>query len=118
MPDQAELLALYQQLDERSRQSLIDFARFLHQQQPIQTPYEAPVEIPRGPRDETVVAAMQRLRQAYDGLDTDHLLSSASALMGEHLLQGRAAADVIVDLEALFAREAGRQSGQVTTKVD
>lgn len=118
MSKQAELLELYQKLDEPSRQSLLDFARFLHQRQPTPAPYQPPAEVPRGPRDETVVAAMQRLRQAYDGLDTDHLLTSASALMGEHLLQGRAAADVIADLEALFAREAGRQSGQVTTKVD
>lgn len=113
MPDpQAELIAVFDALDATARQSLLDFARFLLTQQPqAESVFHPPTQVPPGPPDETVVAALRRLRLAYQGLDTDSLLTRASALMGEHLMQGRDAGSVIADLERLFAAEAGRQTG-------
>ncbi|MDO6461226.1 hypothetical protein Q4485_11005 [Granulosicoccaceae sp. 1_MG-2023] len=115
MPDQqAELLAVFARLDAASRRSLLDFARFLlaNNASPAAqaAPYRGPDVVPPGPPDETVIAALKRMRGAYAGLDTDTLLTRASALMSEHLLQGREAAEVIRDIEQLFADESRRRS--------
>ena len=51
---------------------------------------------------ESVVGAMRRLRRSYPMLDVDALFHRASALMSEHVLQGRPAQSVIDDLEEIF----------------
>jgi hypothetical protein len=68
-----------------------------------------PRDIPR-PHSETVVAAMRRLSQTFHMLDTSALLHEASDLMTAHLMQGRPAAEVIDELEAVFRRHYERVS--------
>ena len=106
-PEQRELVMLFRRLDTQGRASLLDYARFLASTRASAKP-EAPglpVE-PLGlvrPEQETVVEAMRRLSRNYPMLEKDELLHRAAALMSAHVLQGRAAAEVIDDLEALFA---------------
>ncbi len=115
-PVQQELLALYRQLDERQSQSLLDFARFLAQQNAESTPGEETVEtqplgIPR-PEQETVVAAIRRLSQNYPMLNRDTLLHETSSLMTAHVMHGRSAFEVIDQLEALFEGAYKNHSGE------
>lgn len=98
------LNSLMKQLSETHQQSVVDFASYLVAQYPMDSILYEIVE-PRPvqrPADETVVGAIKRLKQTYYMLDTDGLLNKASALMGQHMLQGREAESVIDDLQNLF----------------
>ncbi|EXJ15284.1 hypothetical protein [Imhoffiella purpurea] len=100
------LAKLYRSLSPADRDTLIAFAEFLVQRgrpEPGETMPREPKPTTR-PDKETVVGAIKRLSQSYDMLERDSLLNETSALMSAHLLQGRGAAEVIDDLEALFAR--------------
>ena len=104
--EQRRLLRLYGGLDDGRKASLLAFAEFLAQQQEDDKPREAleaqsPRKLPR-PEEETVVAAMRRLTETYPMIERDALLDRATSLMMAHMLQGRPAAEVIDDLEALF----------------
>ncbi len=98
------IVELYMQLPEAERKSLLDFAEFLASHcEPVEPQSLEPISIPR-PADESVVAAMKRLRETYPMLDHSKLLHEASGLMAQHLMQGRPAAEVIDDLEQMFLR--------------
>ena len=107
------LLERFDDLDEVGRQMLLDYAEFL------QTKYAAPEAqsiaepelIPR-PDNESVVKAIKRLTASYSMIDRSAILHETSALMAEHVMQGRKANDVIDDLEALFERQYKKLSGQ------
>ncbi len=109
--DERRLLRLCRKLDAGSRRSLLDFAEFLADRA-SDTPAatgDAQLPIPepapeRRPADESVVAAIKRLRRGYPMLDSGTMLEETSALMAQHVLQGRDAASVIDELEALFER--------------
>jgi len=47
--------------------------------------------------------AIRRLAKTYPMIDRDRLFQQTSALMAQHVMQGRPAAEVIDELEALFA---------------
>ena len=99
-----ELTTLFGKLDKERQQQLLEFARFLVDRQPTQERIiSAPEKIAR-PEEESVVAAMKRLNRTYPMLEPEHLLNEASALMAEHMMRGRAAAEVIDELEAVFLR--------------
>ena len=110
-PAQQQLLKLFRQLPETEQDSLLSYAEFLLQRGAGEgaAPDERllPEEIPR-PESESVVAAMRRLSKTYFMLDKDHLLHEASDLMTAHLMQGRPAAEVIDELEAVFQRHYDR----------
>jgi len=92
------------QLSATHQQSVIDFASYLVERYPLELPADEilePQPIQR-PTDETVVGAIKRLKKTYYMLDTDGLLDKASALMSQHVLQGREAESVIDDLQHLF----------------
>ncbi len=101
-----KLISIYGKLNLQSQGSLIDFAEFLlsrgseslADEEPRQNLYspEAP------PANESVIAAIKRLQRSYKMLDTKKLFTEASGLMSAHMMQGREADKVIVDLEALF----------------
>jgi len=97
----------YQQLDEQGRQSLLDYAEFLHlkfsRQEVDETPQQ-PLTLDR-PTDETVVGAIKRLKESYFMLDTDLLLNETSALMAQFMVQGRSVESVIDDLHSLFEKQ-------------
>ena len=99
-----QLQKIMSQLSEVHQQSLVDYAEFLVQQYELDAIANIDLE-PRDierPLEETVVGAIKRLKQTYYMLDTDALLNQTSALMGQHLLQGRDATSIIDDLQALF----------------
>ncbi len=106
------LLALFNQLPEAERKSLLDFAEFLAERAgPVAPAHPTePLDIPR-PEGESVVAAMKRLRQTYPMLDHSKMLHEASGLMGEHMMQGRPAPEVIDDLELMFVRYYKKHTG-------
>lgn len=105
------LLALFRALDEAGRRSLLDFAEFLSQRAGDAAEDGAteagavppPRDIPR-PAEESVVRAIRRLAETYPMLDRGAMLNETSALMAQHVMQGRPAAEVIDELEALFRR--------------
>ena len=106
--DQRELLALYAELNEADKHSLIKFGRFLVSQQQEEPPVaeaekisKEPVGIPR-PQDESVIKAITRLSKTYPMLEKKNLVDGASVLMSAHVLQGRPADQVINELELLF----------------
>lgn len=99
-----KLLAIFRKLSAEDAQTLEAFAAFLQQRGP-EEPAEIPTiqDIPR-PAEETVVAAIKRLSSTYPMLDNSKALNQTSALMSQHIIQGRAAAEVIDELEQLFRR--------------
>jgi len=100
----SQLSAVFEQLSTDRQQSLYDFAQFLLLQQggpKASAVSQTPLDIPR-PDAESVVAAIKRLAKTYLMLNREALLHDASILMSAHVMQGRAANDVIDDLQALF----------------
>lgn len=114
------LISLFESLSITDKSSLLSFAEFLASRNSaadvsaaaIPTPAEPkpvpePEALPR-PNNETVVAAVKRLSKSYFMLDKRDMLGVTSDLMTQHIVQGREAAAVIDELEALF-REHYRQ---------
>ena len=105
-PDQ-QLLDIFRDLNNDSRDSLLAFAEFLLSRQPpdpqtrpVAVP-EQPLDIPR-PDEESVVAAIRRLRQTYPMIARSLVFNRSSELMSSHIIAGRDIEDVIDDLEELF----------------
>ena len=97
-----DLVALYESLDEQARQSLCDFAEFLAATTaPVDKEIPPPAEIPR-PDDETVVGAIKRLKATYHMVESMTVFSKASALMTQHMMNGRDATEVIDEMEVIF----------------
>ena len=90
-------------LSPEDQASLLKFARFLEQESPTPAPEPVPEPepIPR-PENESVIKAMRRLSATYHMLDRSKLLNETSALMGQHVMQGRPAVEVIDELEVVF----------------
>ncbi len=109
-PQERDLLEAFRALDAEARRSLLDFAAFLRQRAadaasaPAAPAVPAPRDIPR-PAEESVVRAIRRLAETYPMLDRGAMLNETSALMAQHVMQGRPAAEVIDELEALFRRQ-------------
>ena len=101
--DQRRMLKLYNALSEEDRRTLEAFAEFLAARDipPVEEPLQQPKLIER-PKEESVVAAIKRLSAAYYMLDKSLLFNDTSTLMTAHIIQGRAASDVIDELESLF----------------
>ncbi len=101
--DERRLLRLFRAMSPERRTGLLDYADFLLTREcpdPATTPAR-PLDIPR-PERESVVKAIKRLRATYPMLDRSKLLHETSALMTQHLVHGRPAADIIDELECLF----------------
>lgn len=113
MPDDIEkrLAEIVQRLPAAQAQALLDFAEFLSirhgavavgDREGAAVPgIQEPLDIPR-PAEETVVKAVKRLRATYPMLDARKLLNETSALMTQHVMQGRDKVEVIEELEILF----------------
>jgi predicted ATPase len=100
--DDKRLLEIFAALGPESRRTLLDFAEYLQSRQGIEfTPTPEPERIPR-PEQETVVGAIKRLSQSYPMIDKAKILHRTSALMAQHLMQGRGAVEVIDELETVF----------------
>lgn len=106
-----ELLALFERLGPAERETLLAFAESLAARAPAAAaPPEAPAR--ERPAEETVVMAIRRLVRTYPMLDRRQLLAEASHFMAQHALEGRAAREVIDELEQVFARHYGKSRAQ------
>ncbi|HUW51502.1 MAG TPA: hypothetical protein VMV75_10865 [Sulfuricella sp.] len=103
--EEKKLLRLLDALTVEQRDTVIAFVEFLAARNPPVSAAEVqePLPISR-PADETVVKAIKRLRETYPMLNPDKLLHEISGLMMKHMMNGKPAAEVIDELEALFAR--------------
>jgi len=118
--EERRLAKLYRSLGAADRQSLLAFGEFLAQRTgsiPMRVKPLAPDPLDR-PTEESVVAAIKRLRRAYHMLEHGDLLHEASSLVSGHVLQGRPAVEVIDDLEALFARHYGAYRDAYDPSID
>ncbi len=101
---ETKLLKQFRALPEDAQRSVIHFCDFLSSQHPVtSSEIPQPKDIAR-PSSESVVLAMRRLSETYFMLDNDNILTEASALMSQHILQGREAIEVIDELETLFEK--------------
>ena len=99
-----EIKLLLARLDEDHQQAIVDYATFLVQRYKTDNSGARdlkPESIER-PRQESVIAAIKRLKKTYYMLDTDPILNQISAIMGQHILKGREASDVIDELQSIF----------------
>ena len=117
-PEQQKLLRLFRQLTETDRSAVLNFAAFLAERStgdenaPDEDVVSAtPQAIPR-PEQETVIAAMRRLTATYPMVEKDELLHEASSLMSAHVMQGKAAVEVIDELEIVFRRHFERVNSE------
>ncbi|HGG58665.1 MAG TPA: Crp/Fnr family transcriptional regulator [Gammaproteobacteria bacterium] len=112
----AELVKLFEQLDAPSRRSLLDYAQWLAERGGRRTDEAEPdaptrpLDIPR-PESESVIKAIKRLSATYPMIDRGKLFNQTSTLMTQHVMQGREAADIIDELEALFRAEFEKLEG-------
>nr|WP_245795402.1 Crp/Fnr family transcriptional regulator [Thioalkalivibrio denitrificans] len=106
------MLRLFRDLPEEQQRALLAFARFLasESEAPVREIPE-PEPIPR-PEGESVVKAMKRLSATYHMLDKSKLLNETSTLMAQHVMQGRAAHEVIDELEVVFEMHYRRLAGK------
>ena len=107
------ILDIIRRLGAADRSTLLAFAEFLlTRTQPVPQPDDTaaadpvvpePQAIPR-PERESVVAAVKRLSRTYPMLDKSKMLGETSDLVGQHVVQGREAVEVIDELETVFKR--------------
>ena len=100
-----QLLAVFRRLAQPDRQVLQAFAEFLAVRNGSTAPDEpvvAPQPEPR-PDGESVVMAIKRLTRTYPMLDRRKLMGPTSLLVAQHA-QGRAAVQIIDELEVVFER--------------
>ncbi len=97
------LLEILERLPPEQARQMLDYAEFLFARHGTEPAPAAPLEIER-PADESVVVAIKRLRMTYPMLDPAKLLNETYDLMTQHVMQGRAAIEVIDELEVLFRR--------------
>lgn len=107
--DDARLIQLFNRLPAAERETLLAFAEFLVARSGV--PVDVTPKSIERPVQESVVAAIKRLSASYHMLDRSKMLHETSGLMSEHLMQGRAAAEVIDELEDLFRRHYRQQFG-------
>ncbi len=94
---------IFSELPEAEQKSLVDFGEFLLSRVDRNPPSLEINLIPR-PETESVIAAIKRLTQSYPMLERGQLFNETSSLMTQHVMQGRAASEVIDELEALFVK--------------
>lgn len=101
-PSVKTLTEIFEYLPEKDQHSLLEFAEFLKSRAPEPEPaILEPLGIIR-PEEESVVGAIKRLKKNYPMLSQKTLLNETSDFMMQHMMQGRAAVDIIDELELLF----------------
>ncbi len=100
--DEKAWLKQLRALSEEQQELLFAFTDFLAARgAKTIAPPGLPLNIPRPPQ-EKVIHAIKRLRANYPMLDESALLNEVSEHLTAHLMLGRAAPEVIDDLESLF----------------
>ena len=105
MPNNTEkrLREILNELPEAQAAALLEYAEFLATRYGGSKEITSPLDIPRPP-EESVVKAIRRLGATYPMLDRSKMLNETSSLMTQHVLHGRAAPEVIDELESMFKR--------------
>jgi hypothetical protein len=95
---------LMSRLSDDQQQSVIDYSSFLvHQsEQPLVCREEVVANLIERPAQETLAAAIERLKASYFMLDSDDMLNDVSVLMGRHILQGLEVSVAIDELQLCF----------------
>lgn len=115
--EEQKLLEIFDQLAPEQQDKLIEFAGFLAVRDAGRSDSTAAaLEIVPRPAEETVVMAIRRLVKTYPMLDRRRLMAEASRFLAEYALQGRAACEVIDDLETVFATQYGMQKNVMGDK--
>jgi len=111
-PQDKKLLGLFRDLAAEQQETLLAFAEFLASRAAAKpTIAGQPLAIPR-PEEEKVVQAIKRLRETYPMLDHGKMLHEVSHHMTQHVMQGKAAKDVIDELELVFRAHYERMMGE------
>ena len=99
------LLGLFGRLAPAQQHKLMAFAEFLASgaSSTERAGRAKPAILPR-PARESLTMAIRRLVRSYPMLNRRKLMSDASHCLAQYALEGRAAHEVIDDLEAVFAR--------------
>ena len=92
-------------MNEADQHALEKFAQFLSSNAEIIAEPLATPKIVEAKEDETVVGALKRLSASYFMLDKSIMLNKTSALMAQHVLQGRDKLEVISELETVFLEQ-------------
>ena len=104
--DEKRLRSLFREMNEQDQSTLLRFAEFLvaapTQVDNVSQEFPEPGSIER-PAEESVVKAIKRLTATYPMINPDALLHRTSDLMAAHIIKGRAASDVIDELELMFS---------------
>ena len=98
-----KLLEYFHALPDEAAQQLVDFAEFLAARYQTESNEISPPEVIARPEKESVVAAVKRLSATYPMLNKDTLLDKTASLVTQHMIQGRAAVEVIDELEQIFS---------------
>lgn len=120
--DEARLLAVFRAIEARDRHALQAFAEFLALRsdagsvaaERINEAVAAAPQPEARPDAESVVMAIKRLTRTYPMIDRRKLMGPTSLLMSQHALQGRAATEVIDELELVFERHYREITGRET----
>jgi len=101
-PSPQTLASIFEDLPEKDQNTLFEFAEFLKSRAPEPaSKITEPLGIVR-PQEESVVSAIKRLKKNYPMVSQKELLNETSEFMMQHMMQGKAAKDVIDELEMLF----------------
>ena len=101
-PSVQSLASIFENLPEKDQNTLFEFAEFLKSRAPEpESKLTEPLGLVR-PDEESVVAAIKRLKKNYPMVSQKELLNETSEFMMQHMMQGKSAPDVINDLEILF----------------
>jgi hypothetical protein len=104
-PSSQSLASIFDDLPEKDQNTLFEFAEFLKSRAPEPaSKITEPLGIPR-PSEESVVAAIKRLKKNYPMVSQKSMLNQTSEFMMQHMMQGKPAVDVIDELELLFEGE-------------
>lgn len=98
------MLECFRQLKDEERETLMEYAEFLVARHGQRAADLREPEHRSAPENESVVAAIKRLSATYQMLDKGKMLNEVSSLMAQHIMQGRAASEVIAELEKVFAQ--------------
>ncbi|VAW67190.1 hypothetical protein MNBD_GAMMA09-3050 [hydrothermal vent metagenome] len=103
MQPSAKLLKeIFEYLPETDQHTLFEFAEFLKSRAPeAVSKVTEPLDIAR-PEEESVVAAIKRLKLTYPMISQKALLNETSEFMMQHMMHGKSAVDVIDGLEGMF----------------
>ena len=104
----AKLVALVEKLDDAGRRTLLEYAEFLVSRVEVD---DASERTTAGPPGETVLQAVRRLNRDYPDLRKAALMQPVGALLSQHMVDARPAAEVIDELEALYARARAERTG-------